>query len=299
MCFSLDVIPEFLQLPPHYSEQSTSSSYSCVAKAGWGARVQWFNASSHEIQELIANDTSPPSVYVTYSTQNISTVFKANNFSYTGDPVDSVYPVHNATLHYNGASYHHQNKSFVCVITGVDKGFLKQYNLTDNNLDYFMTVYTIASADSSKLTVELVIGIIIGIVLILATILFIILLYYGQCRRSRKRKLSIQAPFSKLTFESTVDLKSVNNSSEAQFPREKVALLEVLGKFYLLLLLLSIINVTSIGEGNFGVVWKAKAEGIVQNAPHLNIVAVKTVKGTYVCVIATHMNSLDASTSSF
>ena len=26
-------------------------------------------------------------------------------------------------------------------------------------------------------------------------------------------------------------------------------------------------------------VWKARAEGIVQNAPHLNIVAVKTIKG--------------------
>ena len=28
-------------------------------------------------------------------------------------------------------------------------------------------------------------------------------------------------------------------------------------------------------------VWKARAEGIVENAPHLNIVAVKTTKGAY------------------
>ena len=121
MCFSVDVIPEFLQLPPDYYEQSTSSSYSYVAKAGWGARVRWFNASGHEIQEPSANDTSPPSVYVTYSTQNMSTAFKGNNFSYTGDPINSVYPVHNATLHYNGTSYHHQNKSFVCVINACHK----------------------------------------------------------------------------------------------------------------------------------------------------------------------------------
>ena len=33
------------------------------------------------------------------------------------------------------------------------------------------------------------------------------------------------------------------------------------------------------GEGHFGKVWRAKAEGIVQNIPHLNIVAVKTCKG--------------------
>jgi len=35
------------------------------------------------------------------------------------------------------------------------------------------------------------------------------------------------------------------------------------------------------GEGHFGIVWKARAEGIVQNVPHLNIVAVKTVKGVF------------------
>lgn len=133
---------------------------------------------------------------------------------------------------------------------------------------------------------EVVAGIIIGVVLIMAAILFVILLCYGEHRRSRRRKLSIQAPFSKLTVESAVDLKSVDNSSKAQFPREKVALLEVLGKFNLLLLLFSIVNVTSIGEGNFGVVWKAKAEGIVQGFPHLNIVAIKTIKGTYVMLLS-------------
>lgn len=292
----LDVIPEFLQLPPHHSEQNTFSSYSCVAKAGWGAKVQWANASGDVISERSANDTSPPpSVYVTYSIQNISTVFRANNINYIGDPINSVYPVHNATLHYNATSYQDQNKSFLCVIDGVNEEFLKQYNSTDD-LGYTMTIYAnitsippeLISAGSSKSTGEYVVGIIIGAILILAAILFVILLYYGHRQRSRKRKLSIQAPFTKLTVEVAVDLKSVDDSDKAQFPREKVALLEVLGKFYLLLLLLSIVNVTSTGEGNFGVVWKAKAEGIVQDAPHLNIVAVKTIKGTYACHCYTH-----------
>lgn len=138
----LDVIPEFLQLPPHYSEQNTSSSYSCIAKANWDARIQWFNTSLHPIPEHSANDTNPPTVYVTYSIQNESTVFKANNSSYTGDPINSTYPVHYATLHYNGTSYQHQNQSFICVITGVNEGFLKQYNVTADNLTYSMTVYT-------------------------------------------------------------------------------------------------------------------------------------------------------------
>ena len=31
-------------------------------------------------------------------------------------------------------------------------------------------------------------------------------------------------------------------------------------------------------------VWKARAEGIVENAPHLNIVAVKTIKGAYLYI---------------
>ena len=40
-----------------------------------------------------------------------------------------------------------------------------------------------------------------------------------------------------------------------------------------------IIKFIDTGEGHFGKVWMAKAEGIVQNIPHLNIVAVKTCKG--------------------
>ena len=166
---------------------------------------------------------------------NVSTVFKADNFSYTGDSINTIYPVHNATLHYNGT----QNSTFICVITGVNEGFLKQYNATDN-LRYFMTVYanvtvplpeSISSEGSSNSTSEFVVGIIIGVILILAVILFIILLCYGQHQRSRKKKISIQAPFRKLTAESAVDLKTVDNSSKAQFPREKITLLEVLGKF--------------------------------------------------------------------
>ena len=51
---------------------------------------------------------------------------------------------------------------------------------------------------------------------------------------------------------------------------------------------IAIVNGFLEGEGNFGVVWKAKAEGIVENAPHLNIVAVKTIKGTYICHFQIH-----------
>ena len=139
--YLLDVIPEFLHTPAPYAVHTTMSSYSCVAKAGWGAKLQWFNANGRAIPEYNSDDTSLPSVYVTYSVNNVSTVLTGKESRYTGDPINSVYPVHNATLHINGTPYHDQNRSFTCVITGVNTEFLQQYNVPDDNLRYSMTVH--------------------------------------------------------------------------------------------------------------------------------------------------------------
>ena len=117
------------------------SNYSCVAKAGYGAKLQWFNASGHVVPEYSPDDTSSPSVYVTYSMDNVPTVLTGKDSIYTGDPIDSVYPVHNATLHINSRPYHDQNRNFTCVITGVNIEFLQQYNVPDESLTYSMTVH--------------------------------------------------------------------------------------------------------------------------------------------------------------
>ena len=155
---------------------------------------------------------------------------------YTGDPINSTYPVHNATLHINGTPYHDQNRSFTCVITGVNTEFLQQYNVPDDNLSYIMTVYInansstlTASASSDVFSGGFVVGIIISVILILAIIVFVILVCYGKCRRSKTRKLSVEAPFKQLNVELAADLKSIDNNSKMQFPQEKIALLEQLG----------------------------------------------------------------------
>ena len=139
--YLLDVIPEFIHTPAPYAVHNAMSSYSCVAKAGYGAKLQWFNASGHVVAEYSPDDTSPPSVYVIYSMDNVPTVLTGKDSIYTGDPIDSVYPVHNATLHINGRPYHNQNRNFTCVITGVNMEFLQQYNVPDESLTYSMTVH--------------------------------------------------------------------------------------------------------------------------------------------------------------
>ena len=182
------------------------------------------------IPEYSPDDTNS-SVYVTYSMYNKSTVLTGNNSIYTGDPIYSVYPVHNATLHINGT--HNQSRIFTCVITGVNKEFLQQYNVSDNELSYLVTVYISGSSSSATVNVfsgGSIVGIIISVVLILAVIAFIILLCYGKRRRSKRRKLSIEAPFKQLNAELVVDLKYIDNNSKLQFPREKVSLLEKLGE---------------------------------------------------------------------
>ena len=118
----------------------------------------------------------------------------------------------------------------------MNREFLKQYNITNDNLTFFMTVYTNGtplfrepiSTCTKKTMDEIAIMIIItGVILIVAFILLVTLLYYGRRRQLRKKKVSIQAPFEILTAESALNL---SNSSKALFPRDKVALLEVIGK---------------------------------------------------------------------
>ena len=187
------------------------------------------------VPEYSSDDTSPPSVYVTYSIDNVPTVLTGKHSIYTGDPIDSVYPVHNATLHINGIPYPDQNRNFFCVITGVNVEFLQQYDVSNDDLLYLMTVYMNATSSSATVSSDVfsggsVIGIIISVILILAVIALIILLCYGKHRRSKRRKLSIDAPFKQLNAELVVDLKYIDNNSKLQFPREKVSLLEKLGE---------------------------------------------------------------------
>ena len=143
VCYlSLDVVPEFLELPPSYVVSNTTLSYhSCVAKAGWGAKILWFDSNGGVIPEYSPNDTNLPSVYVTYSLKNVSTLLRVKDPGYTVDSIDSVYPVHNATLHINGRPYHDQNRSFTCIITGVNMEFLQQYKMTDDDLRHSMLVH--------------------------------------------------------------------------------------------------------------------------------------------------------------
>ena len=130
-----------MQLPPSdivHIVHNASNGYSCVAKAGLGAKVQWFNASGHIIPEHSPNDTGLPPIYATYSITNVSIILGVNTSSYTGDPINSTYPVHNATLHFNGD--HDGNTSFTCAITGVNMEFMKQYDVFDDNLTHSTTV---------------------------------------------------------------------------------------------------------------------------------------------------------------
>ena len=288
--YYLDVLPEFLESPPSYVVSNTTTSYhSCVAKAGWGAKLLWFDSSGAIIPEYSPTDTYLPSLYVTYSLKNVSTLLRVKDPGYTVDPVNSVYPVHNATLHINGRPYHDQNGSFTCVITGVNMEFLRQYKVTDDKLRHSMLVYINtppeSSPQSSDLATGFLISLITGAILILVIIILITFFCYAQYRQQSKSKtLSIETPFGHFTAESAIDSKIINE--KIQFPRERITLLHVIGKIFLPVLCI-VTYATLTGEGHFGRVWKAKAEGIVRNAPHRNIVAIKTTKSKHVLYLCT------------
>ena len=79
--------------------------------------------------------------------------------------------------------------------------------------------------------------------------------------------MSVQTPFSQCTAESAINSTII--SEKVQFPKEKVTLLQVLGKLYVTLLYFVIYYCWQETEGHFGVVWKAKAKDIVQKCPHI------------------------------
>jgi len=184
-----------------------------------------------------------PSIYITYSIANISTVLRAKDSGYTVNPINSTYPVHNATLYFNGLPYYNSSKSFTCAITGVDMEFLQQYDVSNENLTYYTTIHISTSKEkppeksmhessSSNLAAGFVVGIVIGAILILAVIIiFISFCYYIKHRQpSKRRKLSIKTPFGQLTAESAIDSKIINE--KVQFPRDKITLLHMLGKLF-------------------------------------------------------------------
>ena len=225
------------------SNTTTFHNYSCVAKAGWGARIRWYNGSGNAITEYSPHDTDLPSVYVTYSINNVSTILNVQEPGYIIDLINSVYPVHTATLHFSGTQYQGQNRSFTCEITGVKAEFLQQYNVQDDDLLHFMTVNINASSasmshltsasSSSNLSSGLIIGIVIGAILFLTVIIMIIFICYGMYwQRPKTKTLSIQTPFSHLTSESPIGIDINTVGGKVQFPREKITLLHVLGKFF-------------------------------------------------------------------
>ncbi|XP_065920975.1 platelet-derived growth factor receptor alpha-like isoform X2 [Dysidea avara] len=268
----VDVIPRFLGLPSaiiNISSSTRYNTYSCVAMAGWQARVLWYANTTvlehnNNIPEHSPDDTDLPSMFVTYSIHNSSIVLNTTDTTYTGDPLHTVQPIHNATLHIKTSS-HRGNNSLVCKITGVNRHFLTHYNVSEGSLVYTMELSVLSasvssSSTSSNPTLFVVVGLVVSLLVVIAVIVAVILYY----RRHRHLKTASLMPttFGQLTVSIPMDMKFINENKDVEFPRDTVTLLHVLG------------------EGHFGKVWRAKAEGIVQNIPHLNIVAVKTCKET-------------------
>ena len=225
---STDVLPEFLQKNNSLDAvvvTDTNSSHSCVAKAGWGARLQWRNINGDVISESKPGDTN-----VTYSITNTSTMLTVNSSNYaTDDPIYRVYPVHNATLHYPA-----KNNTFFCVITGVNEDFLKQYSVS--NLKYSLTVRVNSSSSLSPsfvFSTGSIAGSVIGAVLILIIIVLIIMhfCYVKYQQRSKHNTFSAQSPFSQFTAELGIGSQCIGE--KVQFPREKVVLLHVIGKVFI------------------------------------------------------------------
>ena len=229
--YLLDVIPKFLKLVNNTHSSTRHNTYSCVVMAGWQARVRWYAMSKHNdsIPEHSPDDTDLPQMFVTYSMYNSSTILNTTDTIYTGDPLHTVQPIHNATLHIKMSTLK-RNTSFACRITGVNKNFLTQYNLSEDSLVYIMeqTVPSEPVSSSSSTTLFVVIGLVVSLLIaIVATITSI--LYYRRHRRLKNASL-MPSTFGQLAVSMPMDMKVINENKEVKFPRDKITLLRVLGK---------------------------------------------------------------------
>ena len=186
--FFKDVIPKFVELPSAIANISSATeylTYSCVVMAGWYARVRWYNTTvsvdDYSIPEHSLNDTDLPPMFVTYSKYNSSATLNTTDTSYTGGPLDTVKPVHNATLYVRKANVT-GNLTLICKITGVNKRFLSQYNISEASLVYTMqqsipTVPVSSSPASSNVVLLLIIGLAVSLLIAIALV-WVTTVYY-------------------------------------------------------------------------------------------------------------------------
>ena len=239
-CLNIDVIPKFVE-PPSVSKISSFAgynTYSCVVMAGWNTRVRWYasitvSEDDDSIPEHSLNDADLPSMFVTYSKQNSSATLNTTDTSYTGGPLDTVMPVHNATLHVH-ISEINRNMTLICKITGVNRNFLSQYNISEASLVYTMqqpipTVPVSSSPASSNMVLFVVIGLVVCLLIAIAVVLGVIV-YYKRCCYLKTESSLMPATFGQFTVSMPISLKLVNENKEVEFPRNKVTLLHVLGK---------------------------------------------------------------------
>ena len=229
-----------MELPSAIANISSATeylTYSCVVMAGWHARVRWYNTTvsvdDYSIPEHSLNDTDLPPMFVTYSKYNSSATLNTTDTSYTGGPLDTVKPVHNATLYVRKANVT-GNLTLICKITGVNKRFLSQYNISEASLVYTMqqsipTVPVSSSPASSNVVLFVVIGLVVCLLIAVAVILGVIVYYRRYYRLMGKTSL-LPATFEQFAVSIPMDLKFIKENKEVKFPRNKVTLLHVLGK---------------------------------------------------------------------
>ena len=273
--------PRFITFPENASQvvdMDTNHVYNCTVASSNRTKVQWLS-SKGPVPECI----------------NINLSSSCNNCFIENQPcvtsnvmvTEELFLVHSLILHLYNVTGNHSDQ-YTCKVQGIDERLVRRNSLMiQQSIVVFVDVSTTTRTDATvddgnKILIPLVSASVSTLILVMLvfTIIVMVKLFCYVKNPCGSHATEDGDGNQEIELTATSPTKKVVEEDEWEFPREKLKLLQKIGK-------IAIANqmdacywsYVHTGIGNFGQVLKAKAEGIVPDMPHVNIVAVKQSKG--------------------
>lgn len=279
----IEMKPRYITFPENASQvidEATDHVYNCSVASSNRTTVQW----------LSSRGPIPECINVNSSASSCNNCFTENRPCVTSSVMvtEELFLVHSLILHLYNVTGNHSDQ-YTCKVQGIDAKLVRRNNLMiQQSIVVFVNVTTTTRTDvkvddGNKIIIPLVSASVSTLILVMLVSTIIVMVKLFCYIKNPGGSQVTEDGNQEIELTATSPTKKVVKEDEWEFPREKLKLLQKIGKtvianqmVYMRLVIRTYIHT---GIGNFGQVLKAKAEGIVPDMPHVNIVAVKQSKG--------------------
>ena len=272
--------PKFINFPENTSQviaEDTDHVYNCTVASSNRTKVQWLSTRG-PIPECIDNSSAP--LCNNCFTENRPCVTRSVSVT------EELFLMHSLILHLYNVSANHSDH-YTCKVEGIDEVLVRRNSLMiQQSIVVLVNVSTITEADpnvdnGNNMLIPLVSASVSTLIFIMLVFTIIVLVKLFCYAKNAGGSQTTEDGNQEIELTATSPTKKVVKEDEWEFPREKLKLLQKIGKITIAnqMVVCYWLHTYCTGIGNFGQVLKAKAEGIVPDLPHVNIVAVKQSKG--------------------